>query len=424
VGPALLLGFAAAAAEAGPPPSVVLYSNDFETPNQAIVIECGNSLDKTPIHTLYGSPGFSFDQEFTVEAVSTADLQALYDDPEGRGGAYTLGMLADLEDDLLALTFERQGRSFVNVAFDLAAIDVSGCGGPFGVSAPVMRVSLLDSPGGVFAFDQPVLDSADVTGVAPPDPFTFDWTAVVAALDASGATDDFVSILFDLRQSGYAAFDNLQVVASSTAGVVDTDRDGVTDDVDNCLRVQNPGQEDADGDDEGDACEPCVPVVACFVGSKGSLVVKRGNTEAKDRFRFSWTSQAIPTGLAPPLQQGSYDVCVDDPRGPRLVARVEPGAGWRSLGAGGYRFKDKTGAAGGITALRSKWSGNGTAKVVVQGRGANLDDPATLPFELPVTARIVATATGDCVLGEFEAAGVERNTDRRFEGKASDPLGD
>jgi hypothetical protein len=163
-------------------------------------------------------------------------------------------MLSSAQDDKLALTFDAQGRAFVNVGLDLSSIDVAGCGGPFGVAAPVMRISLLDSPGGNFDFGQTVLDTKTITGEAAPDQWTFHWRYDVVSLATSGATDGHVSILFDLLESGYAAFDNLSIVASNTTGIVDHDTDGVPDDQDNCPTVANPGQEDANGDGIGDAC--------------------------------------------------------------------------------------------------------------------------------------------------------------------------
>src|SRR5262245_61625630 len=173
--------------------SIVLYTNDFETPNVPVVINCPNSLDTRGIDFLYGSPGFVFNQQFTVEAVVHADLEGLYSDPEGKGGTYSLGMLSTTQDDKLALTFDAQGRAFVNVGLDLSSIDVNGCGGPFGVAAPVMQISLLDSPGGTFGFGQTVLDTKTLTGDAAPDQWTFHWAYGVEALDESGARGRRVS---------------------------------------------------------------------------------------------------------------------------------------------------------------------------------------------------------------------------------------
>jgi len=49
--------------------------------------------------------------------------------------------------------------------------------------------------------------------------------------------------------------------ASGDGPLVDTDRDGIADDVDNCPNVANPDQADEDKDGIGDACDPC-PIVA------------------------------------------------------------------------------------------------------------------------------------------------------------------
>lgn len=212
--------------------SEVLYSNDFETPNMVLSASCGNSLDLSGINALYGTADFVFQQVNTVEGVVIHDPHNLYADPSGIGKNYALGMLSAYQNDLLALTFDVTGHAFLNVGFDLSAIDVSGCGGPFGTDVPIMQVSLYDTPTGSFSFGAPgtLLAQGTVTGAAAVDRWTFGWSYGVVSLDASAATGSSLTIVFDLLQSGYGAFDNLSIVAAGKAGIVDKNNDGIPDD--------------------------------------------------------------------------------------------------------------------------------------------------------------------------------------------------
>lgn len=168
----------------------------------------------------------------TVEGVVVHDPGAFYSDPSGTAKNYSLGMLSSYQDDQLALTFDVTGKAFLNVGFDLSAIDVQGCGGPFGTDVPVMQVRLYDTPNGTFSFGAPgvLLDQGDVTGVAAPTPWTFAWKFGVVSLDATAVSGSALTVVFDLKQSGYGAFDNLSIVAADSAGVVDRNNDGIPDD--------------------------------------------------------------------------------------------------------------------------------------------------------------------------------------------------
>jgi hypothetical protein len=160
------------------------------------------------------------------------DPAGKYTDPEGTGKNYAVGMLSTHQDDRLALTLAVTGQRFLNVGFDLSSIDVVDCGGPFGVAAPKMQVSLYDTPVGAFNFFAPgtLLSQGTVTGVAAPSPWTFAWTYGVVSLDATGLTGSSVTVVFDLLESGYAAIDNLSIVASPARGVVDRNNNGIPDD--------------------------------------------------------------------------------------------------------------------------------------------------------------------------------------------------
>ena len=61
--------------------------------------------------------------------------------------------------------------------------------------------------------------------------------------------------------------------SSIALAVIDTDGDGVPDNIDNCPLVSNPGQQDTDGDGIGDACDQ-----QCDASSPGTCIPGRGKS--------------------------------------------------------------------------------------------------------------------------------------------------
>ncbi|HTU62108.1 MAG TPA: hypothetical protein VMF89_26805, partial [Polyangiales bacterium] len=111
--------------------TVILYQNDFESPNVTLAVDCGNSLDGRGINTLYGTSEFQFSQQNTVEAVFLHDPSGKYKNAGEQHGKHALGMLSTLQDDKLALAFDSRNFPFINIGLDLSSIDVEGCAGPF-----------------------------------------------------------------------------------------------------------------------------------------------------------------------------------------------------------------------------------------------------------------------------------------------------
>ncbi len=209
------------------PTEVLLYVNDFEVPNISITPNfcLPSHISSDLINDVYGTPENLFDQVATVEPVfieySTAPWEYL--DPLDIGGNYSIGMLSNLENDMLSLSFDKQGLDFLNVRMDIAPIGLALCltSNP---TTPTFRLTVYDDPDGIFDISnitETVLDFADVTGIAP-DPsnpkYNMQWKEVLAGLDVSGSTNNNIALVWDLLgTSGYATFDNLEISASNSS---------------------------------------------------------------------------------------------------------------------------------------------------------------------------------------------------------------
>lgn len=90
--------------------STVLYVQTFENPT-GFVNDGGDVNINRTVNQLYGNqpPGFTFAQTYTVETLLVGGSQAWGTgllDPQGIAGRYALGMLSNVQDDLLGLSFD------------------------------------------------------------------------------------------------------------------------------------------------------------------------------------------------------------------------------------------------------------------------------------------------------------------------------
>lgn len=208
----------------GPVGEVILYENHFESPNIAPTENCAPDFDATIVNTLWSGTGTGtgggglFSQQNTVETIIINGSSNQYKDPSTIGGDYSLGMLSTVNDDKIALTLNSQSYPYINITFDLSAIAINGCGFGGALSTPEMNIKLYNTPSGVFDFASPgiLLDEKNVTGTSPNvDPFIFNWLPEGIALNNSGSTNGFITVVLDLVIGNYASFDNIKIVSAN-----------------------------------------------------------------------------------------------------------------------------------------------------------------------------------------------------------------
>src|SRR6056297_725232 len=164
---------------------ITLYDQDFESPDGFAVGSGYADVSQQMVNNLYGGQpaGFSFAQANTVETILLTGEDAFgtgYTDVAGIGGNYALGMLSDIENDKLALSFNIGSFDFFNFSLDISSLGLDGNSannGPFASDdvAPSFKFTLFDNPGGGLTTGAgTMLGTANLTGVAS-DVAVLDW---------------------------------------------------------------------------------------------------------------------------------------------------------------------------------------------------------------------------------------------------------
>jgi hypothetical protein len=143
------------------------------------------------------------------------------------------------------------------------------------------------------------------------------------------------------------------------------------------------------------------PAVGCHVGPKSQLKIKNNSVDdAKDKFIWKWQKgDTSLEQLGDPTADTQYYVCVYAP-GLVFDAIVPNGPPWAAAGSKGFKYKDVGGAAGGVTKMKLKSGAVDKAKILVKGKGMNLDDP--LPLTQPVLVQLRAN-NGECWEHQFSS---------------------
>jgi len=174
----------------------------------------------------------------------------------------------------------------------------------------------------------------------------------------------------------------------------------------------------------GVSSQSCIVDPPCGAGASqsGILLTDRAHP-GRNALKWKWSSDAAvePSDLALAADPSeAIDLCVADASGVvQSVHEVGGGLNWTPIGAGGFRYRDRSGLQDGIARIVLRSGPAGKAAIIVKGRGPNLGAPP-LPLSTPAHVyllfRPVAGAEFDrCWDATY--AGADVNTESVFKAK-------
>jgi len=185
---------------------------------------------------------------------------------------------------------------------------------------------------------------------------------------------------------------------------------------------------------------PSTPELGCNDAGSSALSLKYDALGKKRSLSWKWgraTTAVEAVDLGDALTAGAvYRVCLYDALAstPLLVFGADVPSGalcggvpcWKAI-RDGFKYKDRSGTHGGLTAMQLKAGVAGKAKLSLKGKGANLVLPQAagmtyLQADPSVVLQMTATETGSCWQSTLTApADVTRNLGLQFKGKHRAP---
>jgi hypothetical protein len=284
-------------------------------------------------------------------------------------------------------------RDFLNFIFDVSAQRFASNGSRLGTEFQVVATSPPSSEG-----------YSDISVDSDGD-FTIVWNS---NLDGEGGSVFGRNFTSTGAPNGPEFQVNTQTVLSQSLPAIAMDGDGNA--------VVSWASEDLDGFDFGVfyrlyaappppplPCPPA-PLSGCDTAGKSKLLIKNKTPDDKDKFLWKFLKGTALVNqmpdLADPTTTAAYTLCLYDMSGFReaMIAPPDP-IKWSLAGSKGYKYKDTSGLAFGITKVLVKGGAAGKPKAIVKGKGINLPDP--LPLTFPVTVQLANSSTGQCFTATY-----------------------
>jgi len=295
-------------------------------------------------------------------------------------------------------------------------------------------VSVIDTDTNNAIGNVPVGQSPNGIGVHPEG--TFVYAANVNSGDLSVIDTATAQVVGAIPVGdGIAVFGQFVVnVPSCGDGILDFGEecdDGNDADGDCCSSTCGFEQEGGECLSDGDACtvERCdgegnclsTPPDSCRVAEKSSLIIRDAGNDSTDRIVWKWSkgAQTSQDEFGDPTSAATHTLCLYDGSGGSPIAtyQVPPDPVKWVVGAKGFKYADQGASADGIAKVILKAGDAGKAKVLVKGRGLDLPDPV-LPFDLPVTVRLMNSESGVCFEASYETPQIRKNEAGQFKARA------
>jgi hypothetical protein len=155
------------------------------------------------------------------------------------------------------------------------------------------------------------------------------------------------------------------------------------------------------------------------VGDKALVVLKDSTDDNKDLLLWKWLKGGATdaTEFGDPVTTHAYELCIYDGGGLVASASAPAGANW-SAKTTGFKYRDPAGSSDGLQTIILKAGADGKAKIVVRGKGMNVDMPNLALLTSPLTVQLKRAGGTVCWGATYSFPPARKNDAANFKDKA------